>query len=122
MTQEKVEVVLLAWSRTAKEIKTRIRRRTLVVLTRKRTRVLDHAIRARLSLWSKLTFENTLITFINADAHKRLATQLQLELCFVVEVLRTTLPVKASVEVCIHAPGDQFGFGIGFGVVTDEPV
>src|SRR6185503_12105613 len=72
--------------------------------------------------WSKLAFENTVVTFVDTGAEIRLRGQLKLDLRFVVEVLRTSLPVEVGVEVCIDSPRDQFGFRFRFGVVAKEPV
>src|SRR5215218_2248839 len=119
---KEIEVVLLARRRAAKEIPARCRRRALIIFSGKRTRVLDHAIRSRPSLWSKLAFENTVVAFIDTGAKIGLTRQLKLDLRFVVKVLRTSLPVKIGVEVCVDAPGDQFRFRLWHGVVTNEPV
>src|SRR5262249_59530834 len=72
---KKVEVVLLARRRAAKDIDAGGRRRTLVVIAGERAGILNHTIRAGLSLCSKLTLENALINLVNTDAELTLPAE-----------------------------------------------
>src|SRR5690242_12160415 len=119
---QEIEVVPLARHRAAKEIDAGGRRRTLVIIPRERAGVLNHTVRTGLSLCSKLTLENALVTLINTDTEIGLSLKLQLKLALVVEVLRTSLPIEIGVEISEDAPRDEFSFRLRFGVVANEPV
>src|SRR5205807_10054594 len=80
------------------------------------------AVRPRLSLGAKLFFENALVTFVEANSDRSLSLKVELNLRFVVEVLRPSLPIKICARNVINPPRNQLGLRFRFRTILNEEI